>query len=211
MRPSFTERTRRRGASLTELLICCGLMSVIMLGVTLVLTRGMRFYRINMEMQESQRQAMLMLLTIAADIQNTRSSLLYFNSSGVSFADPYNDSNIFEFDTANDLLYWHAYRTYYVTGREFRYIREKIPKTTNPAPPDQAVPPVTPQGYAGVTTSKLLLSDVSAFNVTKRLKDTTKSELQDLYIVNVEIGRKGDKDWFWLALTTATSPRNDGN
>ena len=68
---------------------------------------------------------------------------------------------------------------------------------------------MTPQGYAGVTSSKLLLSDVSAFNVTKRLKSGT--ELQDLYIVNVEVGQKGDQDWFWLALTTATSPRNDGN
>lgn len=209
MKPIFTALTKRRAASLVELLICCGLMSIIMVAVTLVLTRGMRFYRINTEMQEAQRQAMLMLLTIAADIQNTRSSLLYFNSSGVSFADPYNDSNIFEFDNLNNLLYWHAYRTYYITGREFRYIRQNFPKTTSPSPPNLATPPVTPQSYAGVTNSKLLLNDVSAFNVTKRLKSG--AELQDLYIVNVEVGRKGDQDWFWLALTTATSPRNDGN
>jgi hypothetical protein len=209
MKPFCTAPTKRRAASLVELLICCGLMSIIMLAVTLVLTRGLRFYRINTEMQEAQRQAMLMLLTIAADIQNTRSSLLYFNSSGVSFADPYNDANIFEFDNLNNLLYWHAYRTYYITGREFRYIRQSFPRTTSPSPPNLATPAVTPEGYAGITTSKLLLSDVSAFNVTKRLKSGT--ELQDLYIVNVEIGRKGDQDWFWLALTTATSPRNDGN
>lgn len=206
-------RSRATGASLVELLICMALLSVVFAGVTMILIRGLRFYRIHTGMQEAQRQAMMTLLTLTADLQNTRSTVLFFNPSGVSFADPYNDNNLFEFDTTVNppLLYWHAYRTYYIDGREFRYIRSKYPKTTNPAAPNLATPAITPDGYVGTRSGKLLLEDVAKFSIVQRLKDSSKNELQDLYIINVEVGRKGDPDWFWLNLTTATSPRNDKN
>ena len=194
-------------ASLVELMICAGIMTVILASVTMVLIRGLRFYQLHIAMQDAQRNAMLTLLTLAGDIQNTRSSLLDFNPQGVSFADPFNDANIFEFDQTTDTLYWNAYRTYYLDQRQVRYVRTKFPKTTNPLSPSAATPPVMPQTFLGTKNGKLLLDDVASFQFAKRTKQN--QELQDLFIVNVTIGRKGDPDWYWLLLSTATSPRND--
>lgn len=236
MKPTSTEQIsvrRPRGMTLLEISISTALVSIVFLAVFLIIDKGLRFYRLNSDANDSQRGVLTFLSRLNSALQNSAPQFIFIdcatppgsgfgpypNSRGISYATPFDAAGKARFDTARQ-LYWQGYGCFYIDDdRSLRYLSrfssqmtDPNQETISPPAPEDAVPPVTPAAFIGTRQGVLLAKNVTDLAFVKHDKDEILSNgrrtRKPFYEVTIECGKKGDPLGYWIQLKSSFFPRN---
>lgn len=218
-------------------MIASGLMAAVFLAVYLILNSGLRFYRLNSDTNERQREILSFLSRLNLSMQNTQSSLIfvdgvgaaavpgpgttYANSRGIAYAIPFNARNQADFEPTTKKLLWHAYGVYTVyPDGDLRWQRlenagARTPGAplTNPPNPAATTPPATPaEQLTGSPRGLLLARKVTGLHFTRHDAGEAIGNGHVLkstyYEVVVECGKKNDNLGYWIQMRSSFFPRN---
>lgn len=237
MKPTSTEQIssvrRPRGMTLLEISISTALVSIVFVAVFLIIDKGMRFYRLNSDANESQRGVLSFLSRLNSALQNSAPQFIFIdcptppgsgfgpypNSRGISYATPFDASGKARFDIARQ-LYWQGYGCFYIENdQSLRYISRFASQLTNPnqetispPTPDGASPPIAPAAFIGSKQGLLLAKNVTGLNFVVHDKNEIlpngRKTKKQFYEVTVECGKKGDPLGYWIQLKSSFFPRN---
>lgn len=222
--------------TMIETLIAVSLMLAIFVGVFLILDRGLRFYRLNSDVNDRQRGVLLFLARLNVAMQNTQASLVfvdpptgippsgavqYNDSQGLSYASPFDSAGKPNFDVTTHRLLWQAYGCFYRTPNdELRWVKQDNTTLANPngptdspPPPELTSPPFTPSHFATTGSGNLIAKDVTRLDfVLHQAGDTPPGYSQPLksayYDVAIECGKQGDPNGYWIRVQSSFYPRN---
>lgn len=213
----------RQAITLVETVVVSAIMVGILIGVYMILVRGLQFYRLNATINDRQRAVLFALARLNTEIQDSSPDLIFVDppsaggadpqvhspSRGLSYAMALNDLGQAEYD-ASLKLYWQANGCFFLRNDgEFRWVRQNLPggRTTSPLTPDLAG--VTPASLIGGQSGKLLAQDISKFSVNVRRTNEAGQTLdRPVYEFVIECGLKDDPSGYWLELRSSTFPRN---
>jgi hypothetical protein len=215
--------------SLIEISISTALVSVIFLAVFLVVDKGMRFYRLNNDANDTQRGVLAFLSRLNTVMQNTSPSLIFIDSAtvpgptgdwdygesrGLAYATPFDANGAASYSVAK-ALYWQGYGCFYLDSQNsMRYILKyngqltsPHGEDTSPPAPNLTLPPMTPAHFGTTTEGILLAKNVTSLTF-KRKDASGLTQRQRYYEVSVECGKKGDPLGFWMQMSSSFYPRN---
>lgn len=238
MRPISTAPTDRRprGTSLIEITVASALILMVFLGVYLILDKGLRFYRLNSDANDRQREALAFLSRLNTVMQNSRSSLVYPECAtapvvaaptptlydfalGISCAVALTPDGKAQFEAPpQERLLWQGYVVFFLNPqRELRYLRREnsaIPAVGGPTPDPQSpqVVGMVPSALMTASPSTLLCKEVTRLAFTHHHKDEDlgggRKLRSDYFDVVLECGKQNDPLGYWIQLRTACMPRN---
>jgi len=212
-----------RATTLIEILVVSAIMMMIIIGVYMILHKGMQFYRLNASINDRQRSVLFMLSRLNGELQDGNSDLIFVDppvvggadpevhtpSKGLSYGIALNEAGQAEFD-ADQRLYWQANGCFFLRpDGDFRWVRVNYPggRTIAPLTPDLSG--ITPQSLAGTTSGKLIAREITALTINVRRTNEAGQTLdKPVYEFIVECGRKGDSNGYWLELRSSVYPRN---
>ena len=215
--------------SLLEISISTALVSIIFVAVFLIVDKGMRFYRLNSDANDTQRGVLAFLSRLNTVMQNTSPSLIYIDTAttppttgnwdygsslGISYATPFDMNGAASYNVAKQ-LYWQGYGCFYRdTQNTLRFIAKYNPQLSNPnvadvspPAPNLTSPPMSPAHFTNTTEGILLAKNVTALTF-RRVDASGLTQKQRYYEVSVECGRRGDPLGFWMQLSSSFYPRN---
>lgn len=224
-----TSRSRRRAVSLLEISIATALISIVFIAVFLIVDKGMRFYRLNTDANDTQRGVLAFLSRLNSAMQNTSPSLIYIDtattppttgnwdygtSRGLAYATPFNAQGAASYNIAKQ-LYWQGYGCFYLDGQDsLRFVNKYNSQLTDPSSEDASppapqltTPPMTPAHFASGTEGLLLAKRVTSLTF-RRVEASGLSQKQRFYEVTVECGKRGDPLGYWIQLSSSFYPRN---
>lgn len=213
----------RRATTLIETLVVSALMLIIIIGVYMILHKGMQFYRLNESVNDRQRSVLFMLSRLNGELQDGNADLIFVDppvapgadpevhspSKGLSYGIALNESGQAEFDS-EQRLYWQANGCFFLRpDGDFRWVRVNYPggRTIAPLTPDLSG--VTPQSLVGTSSGKLLAREITALAIhVRRTNEAGQALSKPVYEFIVECGRKNDRNGYWLELRSSVYPRN---
>jgi hypothetical protein len=221
--------------TLLEIMISSGLILLVFLGVYLILDRGLRFFRLNSDANERQREALAFLTRLNVTMQNTRSDLIYVEAAsgssptgvapaptvypsalGIACAVAQDPNGRFLFEPPDyKKLLWHAHAVFFLTADgQLRFIRKELtPATSTPQSPLLAGQ--TPGVYTATPQAGIVLAkQVSKLSFTHHHAgellpgSPPRTLAKDYFDVVIECGKRGDPLGYWIQLRSAFFPRN---
>lgn len=135
MRWSWKRWSCSRGVSLVELLICCGLLAIVMLGVYVLFVQGLRHYEVTTALLDTQVGGLVSLSRLSEELSEANSATVRTEPEGVVFASPRDAAGSYRYQGTSIL--WQRYICYYLeAGRLLR--KEELLATPTAVPPDPA-------------------------------------------------------------------------
>lgn len=136
---------RRKGLTLSELMIYIALAGIVLTGVFGVLTGSMRYYRQTRRMTEMYSDALIILSNVSNDISETTGNSVSMDSSGTSAWIAFASSKTvttgtFSFNSDGDVL-WEKWVAYYIetdTDGTKKLVRKEIPFSSSAVSPGKA-------------------------------------------------------------------------
>lgn len=221
--------------TLMEVSIASSLMVLVFLCVWMIVDKGVRFYRLNSDANDRQRDVLFFLSRLNMVMQNTQPALMfidsaspapptgpftYTNSRGISYCSPFNEAGQAKFDPVSRQLMWQAYGCFYLRpDGDVRWVRAMMAtltspnaETISPPAPDATVPAFVPATFTGGTQGKLVARNVTNLEFRRHevgeIQPNGRATQERFYDVVVECGKRNDPLGYWIQLKSSFYPRN---